>query len=130
MTERTITIVTSDHGTVTIPEPDWCAPGTHDADLPRRSEINHQGQPVNVTVPTYKGDAVLLELVAWRDAFPEPHWPMGDQVHGVAFLAQDDSVSLDTAGLDALADAMHGAARQIHEFANRLALTQPRRGDR
>jgi hypothetical protein len=39
-------------------------------------------------------------------------------------------VSLDAAGLDALADAMHGAARQIHQFANRLALTQPRGGDR
>lgn len=130
---KTITLATSDYGAVTFPEPAWCARGAHEVGVtpaPRRSEINHQSDPFHVTVPAPGGDAVLLELVLWQDVFPEPHWTMGDRVHAVAFLTQDDSVPLDVAGLDAFADSMHDAARQIHQFANRLALALPRGGDR
>jgi hypothetical protein len=134
VTDQTITLATSDHGAVTFPEPAWCARGTHEVrgagPAPHRSEINHQSDPFHVTVPTPGGDAVLLELVLWQDVFPEPHWTMGDRVHAVAFLTQDDSVPLDVAGLDAFADSMQDAARQIHQFANRLALVLPRGGDR
>lgn len=133
MTDRTITLDTADHGTVTFPEPAWCARGTHEVHetgpAPCRSDINHQSDPFHVTVPTADRDAVLLELVLWQDVFPEPHWAMGDRVHAAAFLTQDRSVTLDVAGLDAFADAMHDAARQVHHFANRLALEQPRGGD-
>jgi hypothetical protein len=131
---NTITLATSDHGTVTFPEPAWCTRGSHHgpaADPPlSRSQINHQSDPFHVGVSTPAGDAVLLELALWVDVFPEPHWPFGDQVHAIAELADDRLLSLDVASLDALADSMQDAARQIRTFANRLALALPRGGDR
>jgi hypothetical protein len=132
VTDQIITLATSDHGTVTFPEPAWCTRGHEPRGdtPPRRSEINHQSDSFHVTVPAPGGDAALLELVLWQDVFPEPHWTMGDRPHAVAFLAQDDSVSLDVAGLDAFADSMYDAARQIRTFANRLALALLRGGDR
>jgi hypothetical protein len=129
---KTVTVNTRDHGPVTVPEPTWCTGDPHQQGTPgpRRSEIAHLGELVNVTVPTPNGDAVLLWLQLWQDAFPEAHWPMGDRTYAVATLAQDTSLSLDVPGLDQLADAMYDAARQIRAFANTLALTQPRGGER
>lgn len=151
---RMITLDTSDYGPVTFNEPDWCTRGGHNAPepqparpsllrrtlarlgrrpaapdpRPRRSEISHQGDAVNVTVPLPDGEAVLLELTLWQDVFPEPHWPSGDRVYGFAEFVDTEAGDLDVAALDELADAMHDAARQVREFANHLALQQPRDG--
>jgi hypothetical protein len=129
---KTITIDTSDHGTVTFAEPDWCAGDRHRQVGPpaRRSETAHQSAPVDVTVATPGGDAVLLRLALWQDVFPQPEWAMGDQVHAVATLVDDDVIEFDVPGLDQLANAMAAAGRQVAEFANRLALQQPRGGER
>ncbi|MFI0897084.1 DUF6907 domain-containing protein [Streptomyces sp. NPDC020983] len=133
---KTITVETADHGEVTFPEPAWCTRGSHtpppptaglDA-RPRRSELTHQGAPVNVTVTTPAGTEVLVELALWQDIFPDPNWSHGTRVYAVATLVSNDAVDLDVAGLDQLADAMYDAARQIRTFSNVLALQQPRDG--
>lgn len=62
MSARTVTVYTRDEGFVTLPEPSWCT-GVHQA-VGFRADINHHGQPLEVTL----ADGTLLaagELAQW-----------------------------------------------------------------
>jgi hypothetical protein len=128
MTERTVTIDTSDHGAVTIPEPAWCT-GTGHPDGVERDTIAHTGPSVDVMVATGRGPRRLLELLLWCDAYPAPDWPHGDAVYVVAQLLDGDHFGYDVAGLEGLAADLLEAAGRVRSMARRLA-AENRGGDR
>ena len=54
-----MTVATTDHGEITIPEPSWCA-GQHPAGA-ARIDITHLGKPVGMIVHTHShGDVQLF----------------------------------------------------------------------
>jgi hypothetical protein len=133
MTEQTITIDTCDHGPVTLPEPAWCKRGWHDphpdrgtgVDMrPRREDITHCGQSINVLVTAEGGRERLLELMLWQDPFPTPSCTQSDDVYVAAQLL-DGNYAYDAAGLDALAVDLMEAAGKVRRVARRLADEQP-----
>ncbi|MFC4611146.1 DUF6907 domain-containing protein [Streptomyces maoxianensis] len=76
---RTVTVQTSDHGPVTLPEPSWCA-GVHPGGG-RRSDLSHYGRPTKVTLDNGR---LLIEaqLAQWpysvRDTAPFVALELGD----------------------------------------------------
>lgn len=125
MTERTVTILTADHGPLTIPEPDWCA--TEHPDGLLRQEVSHIGPPINITVNTHRGPARLVELMLWADPFPVPTNPHGAAVHVVAHLLDGDHFGYDVAGLEGLVTDLLEAAGRVRLVARRLASEHRRR---
>lgn len=116
---RTVTVLTSDHGPVTILEPAWCA-GEH-ATGNRRDEIAHVGPSIDITVNTERGPMRLLELMLWQDPFAKPAYPQGTAVHVVAHLLDGDHPGYDVEGLDGLVTDLLEAAGQVSRVARRLA---------
>lgn len=116
---HTVTVLTTDHGPVTTPEPDWCT-GNH-TDSGPRCEIYHQGPGIDITVGTESGPRRLLALALWQDAFPEPTWPHGAAVYVVAHLLDGEDLGYDVAGLERLATDVLEAARRVRLVAARLA---------
>ncbi|MFF7192674.1 DUF6907 domain-containing protein [Streptomyces sp. NPDC008079] len=113
---RTVTVPTSDHGDVTIPEPAWCIGIGHD--VPNlRAEIAHQGEPFDITVNTARGPRRLLELMLWQDPFPSPASPHGATVYQVARLLDGDHFGYDFAGLEGLVTDLLEAAGTVRRIA-------------
>jgi len=76
---RTVTVQTSSHGPVTLPEPSWCA-GVHQ-EGGARSDVSHYGQPTTVVL----NDGRVLcdvQLAQWpfslRDTAPYVALQLGD----------------------------------------------------
>jgi hypothetical protein len=114
---KTITIVTSDHGPVTIPEPMWCAAVHLDGGY--RSDIHHTGVEHLVTVPSSEGTRQLLTLALtqWPYGLTAP----GNGVHVAVHLADGDP-EYDAAGLEGLAAALLEAAGMVRRMARQLAV--------
>jgi hypothetical protein len=126
MTERTVTVATSDLGIVSIPEPAWCTGTAHDFpdDLvhrPLASEIAHTGPSIDIMVGTERGPRRLLELLLWQDAFPKPTYAHGAEVYVVAHLLDGDHFDFDVAGLEGLVADLLEAAGRVRLVARRLA---------
>lgn len=119
MTQRTITIVTSDRGAVTIPEPAWCTGRHPEGNL--RGEISHQGQTLAVNVDTDKGPRRLVELLLWQDPFPSPSDPQGAQPYVAVQFLDGDYFGYDAPGLEGLAADLLEAAGAVRRFARQLA---------
>ena len=71
--DGTVTLQTTDHGEVTIPEPGWCT--GHDGDLVGRlSDLSHDGTPTQVFL---HGDTPIMQAhishAPYLQASPEPH---------------------------------------------------------
>ncbi|NUK72126.1 hypothetical protein HRW23_22065 [Streptomyces lunaelactis] len=59
MSARTVTVATTDHGDITIPEPSWCI-GQHPEGA-AKGDISHLGKPVGLVVHTRcHGDVQLF----------------------------------------------------------------------
>lgn len=127
MTDRTVTIQTSDHGAVTLPCPLWCT-ADHD-DGGRRDEISHTGPSIDITVGTDHGPRRLVELMLWQDPFPTPRNPHRTAVHVVVRLLDGDHFGYDVAGLEGLVTDLLEAAGRVRLVARRLSAETPR-GDR
>ncbi|MEU9215411.1 hypothetical protein AB0D47_02580 [Streptomyces sp. NPDC048376] len=73
----TVTLQTTDHGEVTTPEPGWCA--GHDGEyVGRRSEISHDGNPIEAGVVTTRhGPGTIMQAhvshAPHLEIRPEPH---------------------------------------------------------
>lgn len=111
MTEpRTITLATTDHGDVVLPEPSWCA--GHADHLPEeRADLAHSGEDV---VLQFRGQP--LAYAALDQAPFAEHAPRDVQV----------SVSLTGTAMDArevyeLAAALDRYADQLRDLADELA---------
>lgn len=119
VTERTITVNTTDHGPVTLPEPDWCA-GDHREGY-RQDEIAHVGPSIDIDVNTERGTMRLLELMLWQDPFAKPAYPRGTAVHVVAHLLDGDHPGYDVQGLEGLVTDLLEAAGRVRQIARELA---------
>ncbi|MBY8879731.1 DUF6907 domain-containing protein [Actinacidiphila acidipaludis] len=128
MTARTVSIETSDHGTVEVPEPAWCTGAAH-PDGVERDAIAHTGPTINVMADTERGPRRLLELLLWADAFPTPANRHGDAVYVAVQLLDGDYFGYDVTGLDGLAADLLEAAGRVRYMARRLAV-ENRGGDR
>lgn len=127
MTDRFVTIQTSDHGALTIPEPPWCRGGHPDGGT--RDEISHLGPSIDITVGTDRGPRRLVEAMLWQDPFPTPRNPHRTAVYVVVHLLDGDHFGYDVAGLEGLATDLIDAARRVRLVAKRLSAETPR-GDR
>ncbi|WP_031516804.1 DUF6907 domain-containing protein [Streptomyces sp. NRRL F-5123] len=123
MNERTVTINTSDHGPVTIPEPMWCT--GHHRDGAHRSDIHHAGVDHVVTVDSPRGRYELLRMALSQ-------WPYGLSAPGngvyVSVHLPDGDPEYDSAGLEGLAADLLEAAVKVRRMARRVAI-ESRLGD-
>ena len=117
---KTVTIATTDHGPVTIPEPAWCT-GRHPGGHPR-AEIAHEGPQISVTVATEHGPRAALYLSLWQDPFPTPVCTHSDDVHVAVQLIDGDTYDYDAPALEGLAVDLLEAAGKVRRMARRLAV--------
>lgn len=124
---RTVTVQTRDHGTVTIPEPEWCTGEGH-PDGSYLGDISHYGPDVMVTVGSWDGPRELLTLALAQHR--ESDRPPGTAVHVTVHLADDQHSPYDEAALDQLADDMVDAAREVRHMARHLGAVSRAGGGR
>jgi hypothetical protein len=128
MSARTVTIPTSDHGDVTIPDPPWCTGQFHESGE-LRYDITHTGPDIELTTATEDGPEVILRLTMEQQPFGNPDTFPGTDVH-VAVELLDGHHPRDAAGLDRLADDLIEAARRVRLMGRRLAAETSRPGRR
>jgi hypothetical protein len=108
---RTVTVQTSDHGPVTVPEPAWCV-GEH-VDGGFRVDIGHHSADA---VMAFRGHTVLGVVLA--------SYPFADQMPRgpLAVVELDDFQSFtDPAELEELAAALVAHAATVRAVAAQLA---------
>lgn len=113
---RTITLATSDHGPVTLPEPSWCAGhADHRADT-ARIDLTHCGPAVDCT---FLGIEVFTaELVA--SPYASTSLPrLGGRTPGVS--VHPLGRTLDPTDLYSLAAALDGYSDRLRDLADQLA---------
>ena len=114
---KTITINTSDHGPVTIPEPAWCT-GEH-PNVANRSDIHHSSAEQVVAVGTPRGAYPLLTMALTQ-------WPYGLSAPGngvyVSVHLADGDPEYDSASLEGLAADLLEAAGKVRRMARRLTV--------
>lgn len=112
---RLITLATSDHGPVTLPEPAWCVGHAHHDPESLRADLVHAGPAVNLV--HLGADLFSAELV--QSPFAESSSPLlGGRTPGVSVwpLARtlDPTQLYDLAAdLDRYADRLRGLADQL-----------------
>lgn len=114
---RTVTLATSDHGDVVLPEPSWCAGHSHHDPETARVDLMHSGPTVDLA---HLGTALFTaQIVQSPYASPSPPY-LGGRTPGVSVypLAR----TLDPAGLYTLAAALDGYADQLRDLADELGL--------
>lgn len=114
---RTVTIRTHDRGSVTIPEPSWCA-GEH-PDGGARVDITHVGAEHPLTLPTRSGPAVVLVASLESRPFVTDSFLKGPFM---SVYIDGDHHETGLAGLEAMADALTAHADQLRDRARELAL--------
>jgi hypothetical protein len=108
----TITLPTTDHGDVTVPEPSWCA-GHPNPRPEHRGDITHFGPEHRLT---FNGEPLFVLMLAQA--------PFSENVSSevCAYVEQSRYTgSLNPAGLYDLAAALDSAADQMRNFADQLA---------
>lgn len=120
MADRTVTVVTTDYGPITIPEPAWCTSVYHPDGI-ARAEISHSGPTIDVLVGTEGGPQRLAELHLWQVPFPTSGGTLWDTVHVVAQLLDGHHFGYDAAALEVLAVDLMEAAAKVRRVARRLA---------
>jgi hypothetical protein len=112
---RTVTLPTTDHGDITIPEPSWCA-GHHDHRPEARVDISHASPVTGLELPTSRGPIVLIEACIESRPFTAgpyrgPHLWLG--IEGDGFPSTPEQVRATAAGLEANATALRTLADQL-----------------
>lgn len=115
-TRRTVTILTADHGPVTLPEPVWCL-GRH-PNGGARIDITHASPDQPLTLPTRQGPAV--HLTTWLESRP---YVADAFLRGPFVGVEIDGAAHESgpADLEAMADALEAAAEQLRGRARELA---------
>ncbi|WP_327429478.1 DUF6907 domain-containing protein [Streptomyces sp. NBC_01236] len=119
---RTVTVDTSDHGQIEIPEPSWCL-GVHPAEG-YREDIEHASEPTRLTIETpCHGPVKLLGFSLMQRPF-STFGPTGVVV--AAELDEDwDSHEFDSGHLAGLADSLVAyAVGPMHQLIERLQLLE------
>ncbi|WP_416978679.1 DUF6907 domain-containing protein [Streptomyces sp. T028] len=126
MTERrTVTIVTADHGQVTIPEPVWCL-GRHQGGG-ACVDITHVGAEHALTLPTRRGPAVHLITALEARPYVTDSFLRGPFV-GIEIGGDWHEIGL--AGLERMASELEAHAEQLRERARELAVALTEGGPR
>ncbi|MFF7158099.1 DUF6907 domain-containing protein [Streptomyces sp. NPDC008139] len=115
---RTVTVPTSDHGPVTIPEPAWCTGASHRHGPVFRADIHHDGEPATITVDTTRGPMALMSLYLNQNPFVTD--PDARGVNVIAVFADGDSWPAGIGELGEIAGRIIRAARLIVPVARRL----------
>lgn len=111
---RTVTLVTSDHGDVTIPEPSWCA-GHADHVPGHRADILHLGPDVTLSFRGHHiADASLAQVPFAAPGDPE----IGSPTPGVSISLIGRA--LDARGVYELAAALDTYADRLRDLADQL----------
>ncbi|MDX2560485.1 hypothetical protein PV371_12615 [Streptomyces sp. TX20-6-3] len=115
MSGQTVTVYTSDHGPVTLPEPSWCL-GQHSWET-YQEDIEHQGPETLALIPTLcHGEVPALAVSLMQ----RPFSPRESAV--VATLHLDgDWHELDSKGLDVAAALLVEHATALRHLARKLA---------
>ncbi|MFJ4623040.1 DUF6907 domain-containing protein [Streptomyces sp. NPDC088812] len=110
---RTVTLATSDHGPVTLPEPSWCRGHADHSPTVHRADLCHYGTE---TVLAFQGAELFRVMVTESPFVTRP-----EQRGVVAYLEQADYTGdLTPAGLYDLAAALEGHADRLRDFADQL----------
>lgn len=111
----TVTLVTVDHGPVTMPEPTWCAGHADHRPETYRVDLDHKGPEHHLT---HDGEALWVALLTQAPYATLPE----HRGLGVYVDQQDYAYTLDPAGLYALAASMDTHADRLRDLADRLAV--------
>ncbi|MEU4950006.1 DUF6907 domain-containing protein [Streptomyces lavendulae] len=98
---NTVTLVTSDHGILTVPEPSWCR-GGHPART-ARADIHHEGAEMSARVDV-PGTGRVPFLTAFLSQYPFSE--NGSRRITVAVEIEGEHYEFDSAGLGDLAAAV------------------------
>ncbi|MFD0138006.1 DUF6907 domain-containing protein [Streptomyces sp. NPDC127159] len=113
---RSITLPTSDHGEVTLPEPPWCLGASVHEPGGYRADILHRGPEQTIA---FRGDPISeagLVQLPYGSTDPE----LGSPTPGVSVsLVQ---LTLDPVGLYELAAVLDRHAEQLRGLADELTL--------
>lgn len=107
MTNRTVTLPTSDHGPVTMPEPAWCAGHADHRPDSLRADLLHLGPDVRLT---FRG-RLLIDAGLVQSPYGIAPAP-GISVHEVGPLNPREVYEL-AAALDSYADRLRDLADQL-----------------
>ncbi|NUV60679.1 DUF6907 domain-containing protein [Streptomyces sp. CAI-85] len=112
---RTVTLVTEDHGRITLPEPSWCAGHAGHRPDSARIDVMHVGSAVDLT---FLGIEVFTaELVA--SPYASTTTPrLGGRTPGVS--VHPLGMTLDPADLYSLAGALDSYADRLRALADQL----------
>ncbi|MFF3617713.1 DUF6907 domain-containing protein [Streptomyces sp. NPDC002467] len=114
---RTVTVQTSDHGRLTIPEPVWCR-SSHSVRT-ARADIHHEGAEHAATVDV-AGFGPVRFLTAFLSQYPFAEF--SDRGVWVAVEIEGEHHEFDPAGLDGLAAAIAAHVRTgLMPLRHRLA---------
>ncbi|EPD62402.1 DUF6907 domain-containing protein [Streptomyces sp. HGB0020] len=109
---RTVTLATTDHGEITLPEPPWCAGHSHHDPNSRRVDLLHASPVTTLSGAGWQlGEALLFHA-------PYASLPPRGTVT-LAFHTGPDG--LTPAGLYDLAAAMEAGAGQLRALGDQLA---------
>ncbi|MEU0343157.1 hypothetical protein ABZ092_30465 [Streptomyces bobili] len=115
MTEpRTVTLPTTDHGPVTLPEPSWCHGHAHHDPHSVRADLTHTSPQHPLT---FHGRQLGYAVIA--------HAPYGELGHreiraAVTISIEPDPDGLTPAGLYDLAAALDTSADQLRDVGDQL----------
>ncbi|MEU8891154.1 hypothetical protein [Streptomyces sp. NPDC048442] len=108
---RTVTVQTSDHGPVTLPEPEWCL-GNHEASG-YRADLSHTG-PEHALA--YDDETLLVASLT-----QDPYATHGPRTPGLYVEQTGYARTLTPEETELLADALVGHAAELRVLARKLA---------
>ncbi|MFE3109342.1 DUF6907 domain-containing protein [Kitasatospora indigofera] len=124
--DRTVTVLTCDHGPVTTPEPAWCT-GRHEDGL-HLVDLSHDGPEIRLTVGTERGDVEWMRLFVSRS--PYSGRPENRRTHMVVELGSDAYRFRDESALRMLAAELVVRAGRVRDLGAELTALQSAEGAR
>ena len=111
---RTVTLATSDHGNVTLPEPSWCRGHADHRPDTDRVDLAHDGHEHHLT---HNGERLWTALIGQSPYASRPE----HRGVGVYVTQEGYERTLDPAGLYDLAASLDAHADQLRGLADQLA---------
>ncbi|MFD0434768.1 DUF6907 domain-containing protein [Streptomyces chartreusis] len=113
--EPTITLATSDHGNITLPEPSWCAGHTHHDPETLRADLDHSGPAVQLN---HRYTTLLSACLTQSAYTADAASVLGGRTPGVSVWPLGDTLNPSqlydlAARLDAYADQLRALGDQL-----------------
>lgn len=114
---RIVTLATSDHGDVTLPEPSWCLGHADHRPASYRVDLDHKGPEHRLA---HNGELL------WTAFLDQALYASGPQARTLGVYVEQGSYAhtLDPAGLYDLAAALDAHAGRLREIADQLSAVQ------